>query len=197
MITCYFGLPGCGKSTMLTKIAVRELKRIREGKSVYKRVLSNFYIKGCDILDYKQIGQVDMSGSLLLIDEITLYADSRDFKNFSQPLKEFFCLHRHYKVDIIYATQAYDRADKTIRDLTQELFYIRKAGPVSYAQIIYRKITITEDQEIKYGYTFATALQTLTNLRQNLKFVWRPRYYKYFDSFDCPPLPVVPFGTYS
>ena len=78
MITCFFGLPGCGKSTLLAKIATQELKRIRKGKSRYRRVLSNYYIKGCQKLVFSELGRVDMSESLILIDEISLDADSRD-----------------------------------------------------------------------------------------------------------------------
>ena len=32
MLTCYFGVPGCGKTTLLTKLAVKELKRIKKGR---------------------------------------------------------------------------------------------------------------------------------------------------------------------
>lgn len=39
MVTGYFGLPGSGKTTFLSKIAQKELKRINKGKSPYERVL--------------------------------------------------------------------------------------------------------------------------------------------------------------
>lgn len=152
MITCFFGLPGCGKSTLLAKLAYKELKRIKKGKSKYVRVLSNYFIRGCSVLDFDMIGKYDMSNSLILLDEISLDADSRDFKSFSKPLKQFFILHRHYGCDIIYATQQYDGVDRKIRELTQNLYYMKKAGPLTYATAIYRKITITEDSEIKMGY---------------------------------------------
>ena len=48
MITCYFGVPGCGKTTLLTKIAQKELKRIKRCKSPYNHVLTNFYCQGCE-----------------------------------------------------------------------------------------------------------------------------------------------------
>lgn len=196
MITCFFGLPGCGKSTLLAKIAQQELKRIHKGKSKYKRVLSNYYILGCDKLDFTDIGKVDMSDSLLLIDEISLDADSRDYKEFSKTLKQFFILHRHYGIDIIYATQQYDGVDRKIRELTHNLYYMKKIGQITYATTIFRKITISEDSDIKMGYVFPTLAKIITDIRHTMIFCWRPRYYKYFDSFDAPELPYKEFDTY-
>lgn len=196
MITCFFGLPGCGKSTLLAKIAYKELKRIKKGKSKYVRVLSNYFIRGCSVLDFDMLGKYDMSNSLILIDEISLDADSRDFKSFSKPLKQFFILHRHYGCDIIYATQQYDGVDRKIRELTQDLYYMKKAGPLTYATAIYRKITITEDSEIKMGYVLPKLIKIISDIRHTMIFCFRPRYYKLFDSFDAPVLPQFNFDTY-
>lgn len=193
MITCFFGLPGCGKSTILAKIAQKELKRIKKGKSKYNHVLSNYYIKGTEKLNFSDIGKIDMSNSLLLIDEISLDADSRDYKEFTKTLKQFFILHRHYGIDIIYATQQYDGVDRKIRELTHNLYYIKKIGNLTYATVIFRKITISEDSEIKMGYIFPTLMKIITDIKNTMFFCWRPKYYKYFDSFDCPKLPKIQF----
>lgn len=197
MITCYFGLPGSGKSSMLAKIAVRELQRIKKGKSKYDRVLSNYFIEGCGQFSFSDLGVFDTGYSLILIDEITLDADSRDFKSFSRQLKEFFILHRHYHSDIVYATQAYDAVDKKIRDLTHDLFYLKKAGALSYAVAIYRKITITEESDIKMGYKLPSLFSILFDMRHNMRFCFRPFYYRYFDSFSSKKLPKKPFKTYT
>lgn len=196
MITCFFGLPGCGKSTMLAKIAAKELKRIAKGKSKYKRVLSNYYIEGCQELKFDMIGEVDMSDSLILIDEISLDADSRDFRQFNKQLKQFFILHRHYGCDVVYATQQYDGVDRKIRELTHDLWYMKKMGQLTYATAIYRHITITEDSDIKVGYIFPTIFKILFDLKHNIRLCYRPRYYKYFDSFEAPELTKVDFSYY-
>jgi len=193
MITCYFGLPGCGKSTMLAKIAAKELKKIKKGKSKYKQVLSNYYIAGTKKLEFSMIGHVDMSESLILIDEISLDADSRDFKQFNHDLKQFFILHRHYGCDIIYATQQYDGVDRKIRELTHDLWYMKKAGKLTYSTAIYRHITITEESDIKMGYIFPKLLQYIFNAKANVRLCWRPRYYKYFDSFEAPSMKQIEF----
>lgn len=196
MITCFFGLPGCGKSTMLAKIATKELRRIEKGTSKYERVLSNYYIEGCGILNFDMIGVVDMSDSLLIIDEISLDADSRDYKQFSKNLKQFFILHRHYRCDIIYATQQYDGVDRKIRELTHDLWYMKKCGVFTYATAIFRHINITEDSDIKVGYVFPNIFKMIFDLKHNVRICYRPRYYQYFDSFEAPALKQIDHEFY-
>ena len=196
MVTCYFGLPGCGKSTMLAKIAARELKRIEKGKSKYKRVFCNYYIKGCLKLSFSDLGVYDVSDSLILLDEITLDADSRNFKSFAETSKLFFILHRKYCCDVIYVTQQYDAVDRKIRELTSDLYYMRRAGAITYATRIYRRIAITCDGDIKMGYAFPSFMQIITHPRYNLCFCLRRRYYKYFDSYQAPLLPDRRWQTY-
>lgn len=63
-----------------------------------------------------------------ILDEISLFADNRDYKSFAHDLKQFFILHRHYHCDIIWFTQQYDGVDRKIRELTTCLYYVRAAG---------------------------------------------------------------------
>lgn len=196
MITCFFGLPGCGKSTMLAKIAAKELRRIKKGKSKYKRVFCNYYIKGCYKLRFSDLGQYDVSDSLILLDEITLDADSRKFKDFAEHSKQFFILHRKYGCDVVYVTQQYDAVDRKIRELTSDLYYMKRAAFLTYATRIYRCITITQDGDIKMGYRFPSLPQIVFHPRYNLMFCFRRRYFKFFDSFEAPSLPSRSWDIY-
>ena len=45
MITGFFGVPGCGKTTLATFFAQRELKKIKLYSSKYKRVYTNFFAR--------------------------------------------------------------------------------------------------------------------------------------------------------
>lgn len=188
MLTCYFGVPGCGKTTLLTKFAVRELRRIRAGKSKYLHVYTNFYCKGTERIDFNDLATFKVVDSLILIDEITLDADNRNFKAFNNATRDFFILHRHLCNDIIYATQSYDMVDLKIRRLTQELWYMSRSvvpflSSFTSAKRIYRNISINEHtSELVMGYRFCNFLEAL--FTSNRKFVFRRRYYKYFDSFD-------------
>lgn len=195
MIKGFFGLPGSGKTTVLTMIAQKELKKIKKKKSKYTQVLTNFYCKGCKIVKFDYLGKYDLSNSLILIDEITLFADSRDFKTFTNTLKEFFLLHRHYKIDIIYFCQQYDGLDKKIRDCTQELYYCKKLFFLTKCKRIYRMLDIDKNtHDIVYGYRFPTFIERIINLIIPLKITFtcfRPKYYKYFDSYECKKLPEI------
>lgn len=94
MVQGVFGLPGSGKSTYLAKLAKKSFKK-------YDRVYSNFYIRGCYQLDFDTLGLVDYSDCLILIDEISLFCDCRNWKNFSSDMVYFWTNHRHYGVDIV------------------------------------------------------------------------------------------------
>lgn len=190
MITGYFGLPGCGKSTFLTKLAKKYQSL---GYRVF--VLAEYPVDGCYLFDWNDLGIYDMSNSVIMIDEVTLKADSRDYKKFNDVLKQFFILHRHYHCDIIWFTQQYDGVDKKIRELTSCLYYIRSAGMFSYAVRIDRFIHIDKEQkEIKVGYKLSGLLRILFGwLNDSFKLCFRPKYYKYFDSFTAPKLPEKEF----
>lgn len=172
MIQGVFGLPGSGKSTYLAKLAK---KANNKGVKVY----SNFYIKGCYQLDFDDLGQHEYSDCLLLIDEISLFCDCRSWKNFSTDLVYFFTNHRHYNVNIVYCSQSYADCDKKIRNLTDSLYYItRSLVPFcSSVRLIDKTFSVSENIVENYKLTGLPHL------------VFRPRYYKMFDSFVRRPLP--------
>ena len=113
MITGIFGLPGSGKSTFLAQLAKRYQKM---GYRVF--INEDFPVDGCYLYSWSDVGKFDMSNSVVLIDEVSLYADNRDFKQFHKALKQFFILHRHYHIDIVWCTQQFDGVDRKIRELT-------------------------------------------------------------------------------
>ena len=181
MVDCIFGFPGCGKSTELSKIAVRELRKIKRRRSKYKAVASNVPVPGCELIQWDMLGNYDITDRLILIDEITLLADNRNFKNFGQEKKEWILLHRHDKCDFIYFTQFYNNVDKKIRDVTFNTWYLRKLFCFSYRILIPHAVLVPEQTgEIIQGYKKPTLLNT------RIKFTFRPLYYKYFDSYDRP-----------
>lgn len=188
MIIGYFGVPGSGKSTLLSKFAVKELKRIKSGKSKYKDVYTNFYVAGCKMIDYDNLESMKVYDSLIILDEITLDADNRNFKSFPVGVRDFFILHRHLGCDIIYATQSYELVDKKIRQLTQELWYMSTTvvpflRNFTMARRIYRTIKINEyTGDLILGYRFCNLLELL--FTSNIKTVFRPFYYRFFDSYD-------------
>lgn len=195
MVTGYFGLPGAGKTTFLAMIARRENRRIKRGKSPYDKVLTNFCCKDCYKVNFKDIGTYDIHNCLILLDEVTLDADSRDFKQFSQSSKYGFLYHRHYFNDIIYFTQDWSAVDKKIRDITHTLYYVKKPllwpfSLFSRARRIFRTVEINEyTKDIVNGYRFPSIFECILSFLGLLKLgqlCFRPLYYKDFDSYEQP-----------
>ena len=122
-VELYFGLPGCGKTTLLT---AKAYSAVRKGK--YKHVYSNVRISvpGVTYIDNDCIGKYNLFDCLLLIDEATLFADSRAYKSFDAGKLMYFLEHRHFKADIILFTQQWDGVDRKIRVITDRVYYVYK-----------------------------------------------------------------------
>lgn len=182
MISALFGLPGSGKSLLLSYMAHRAVT----GKSLnfhgfnvsttkYARVYTNFPFDGAYKLDFETLGKVHYEHCLMLCDEIQLFADSRNFKNFGDNLKYFFSMHRHDHIDFVYASQSFENADKRIRSLTDRLYYI---DPWLFNTIRVREIMSFFDVShgsISEGYEYARGFNT--------KYFFAKRLYKYNDTW--------------
>ena len=196
-VSLFFGLPGCGKTTLLTAQALRAVKSGR-----YAHVYSNVRINvpGVTYIDNECIGLYDIRDALVLIDEGTLFADSRDHKNFKKSSVAYFLLHRHYNVDILIFTQQWNGVDLKIRVITDRVFYVYKGlflghWFTSYYRIPYG-IIIPDPKKAAGGEKLGDIVQGYCKpgllVRLFAKKLYRPKYYKYFDSWDAPPLPALP-----
>lgn len=195
-VSLYFGLPGCGKTTMMVYKAIKAVK----GKK-YKNVYCNTHIAvdGVTYIDNVCIGQYDMHDALILIDEATLFADNRAYKSFDHGKLTYFLEHRHFNVDIILFTQQWDGVDKKIRVITDRVYYVYKGillgkwftrcYRIPYGIIIPdpKKDGSEKLGEIVQGYCKPNFLARLFS-----PWLFRPRYYKYFDSWERPELPPLP-----
>ena len=204
MVKLIFGLPGCGKTTLLTSMAYKVLKARRPR---YRHVLSNVYLGSSPPFDRvtyienEDLGHYDFRDSLILLDEATLAWDSRDYKNISKAVIKFFLLHRHYNCDLILFTQQWDGVDRKIRVITDRVYYmyktpilgqwISKYYRIPYGIIIpdpHSKNSGEKLGDIVQGYCKPGFFQRLFCHR-----IWRPKYYRYFDSWEAPKLPDPPY----
>lgn len=195
-VSLKFGLPGAGKTTMMCYDILQAQK---SGK--YRYFYCNVHVKipGVIYIDNECIGKYDIRDAFIAIDEATLFADNRDYKSFGQDKVMFFLEHRHFNVDIILYTQQWDGVDKKIRVITDRVFYVYKGAflgkwftrcyRVPYGIIIPdpKKDGSEKLGEIVQGYCRPGLLTRLFS-----PWLYRPRYYQYFDSWETPYLPPLP-----
>lgn len=182
MVIEFFGLPGSGKTSALTMVAQQALRgRSVLGLGTYTHVYTTYQCAGCCKLNFSALGKYDFTDSLLIIDEISLYADNRNFKSFSADLLYFFKLHRHYHVDVIWCSQSFTDADKKIRDVTDTAYLIE---PWFFG------ITHLKPLVKYFDMSFGKVAEGVVVAPMS-RWVWcyRPKYYKYFDSYSRKSLP--------
>lgn len=175
-----FGKKGSGKTTWIAKYSQKYLKK---GCKVY----SNVEIPGTFLYDPKDIGLHTFEpNSVVFCDEVGLIWHNRDFKNFKKCVIEFFKYQRQYKIRMYLFSQTFD-TDKVLRDLTDEMFLIRRLGKLSIARPIAKQIGIAKDKDgngqLVDTYNYGSILNT--------RFTYIPRYVGLFKSFDPPELPYI------
>lgn len=182
----YFGSPGCGKTTFLTRLAVKKRDKYH--------VFTNFDVSESGVYRFEKadIGsRAFPEYSLLLFDEGSLNGfDNRDFKtNFKDNnALEYFKLLRHYKNSIVFGNQGFDELDKKIRTLTNEFWIVKKFWKFSYAIRVFKYTDIDPNtKQIIDGYRFPPGLKLLL-FPKYCQIIYRPSWYKYFDSFERPAL---------
>lgn len=186
-----FGKKGSGKSTLMCKLALRYSKK---GFRVY----CNSYIPGTYYFDAEDVGFYHFpENSVLLIDEVGMIWDNRDFKSFKKEVRDYFKLQRHYKHIVFLFSQTFD-VDKKLRDLTDNMYLITNVlNCFSIARRITKTITISHGDKNGAGeskliddYQFDPLIFFFIG---SLKLTYIPKYVRYFDSFDAPALPVKPY----
>lgn len=179
-----FGKKGSGKSTLLVKYAAQYRER---GWSVF----STEPIPGTYLITYEDIGFKQFPPrSCLIIDEVGMIWDNRNFKNFKPEVRDFFKLQRHYKCCCILASQTFD-VDKKIRDLADEMYLVSKKFRIfSYAKKILRETVLVEatgesPSKIDENLVFDSLFFFWAGSR---KLSYIPKWSKWFDSFAAPQL---------
>lgn len=194
-VSLTFGLPGSGKTTIMCADILCAMKSGR-----YQNYYCNVHVKipGVTYIDNDCIGKYELRDCALFIDEATLFADSRNHKEFSEGRKSYFLEHRHRCADIWLYTQQWNGVDLKIRAITDRVFYIRKGfWTGKWLSSCYRvpyDILFPDPKrgneklgEIIQGYCKPSFLHRLFARR-----IWRPKYYRYFDSWDLDPFPPLP-----
>lgn len=136
-------------------------------------------------IDIKKLGDyIPKPFSYILLDEINLVWDNRNFKQFKESTQEFFRLCRKLRCKVVMYSQTFD-CDKKIRDLTDQMWlYQNKLGIFCYGKKISKVPDIKE-----------SAMNAESQLVDVIKFesilvpgsrrlLFIPKYIKYFDSYE-------------
>lgn len=174
-----FGKKGSGKSSYLSKLALRYSKR---GWTCYTN-MDDMCVAGVRLIDPAKLGElVPEPHSVVLLDEVGMLYDNRNYKDFKPAVRDFFKLQRHYQCIVYLASQSYD-IDKKLRDLTDGMFLCTSVGPLGIVRPIVKKIGLTDASSLGES-------RIVDNLKFRWIFAWRftwlPRYARYFQSFALP-----------
>lgn len=175
-----FGKKGSGKSSYLAKKALFYLKR----RYVVYSNMDDLHLPGVRLIDARDLGEfVPVPRSVVLLDEVGMLYDNRNYKEFKPAVRDFFKLQRHYQCIVYLASQSYD-VDKKLRDLTDDMCLTTKLFPwLGLVRPIIKKIGLVEASSQGES-------RIVDNLKFRWIFAWRftflPRYARYFDSFRLP-----------
>ena len=196
MITVVFGNPGCGKTTDAIKRAIKSQKKYDHAYVNFEHTYDHAYLA-----DLSDLGDWTFKpNSLILIDEAGIEYNNRAFKALPKKTIAWFKKHRHYRCDCIVYSQSFDDMDVTLRRLAVEYWLLYRIGPWTLSRRIYKKVGIDKQtSQIIDKYQFASLLWLLVwplqYVMRDFKYrlTYRPRYYKYFDSWATDDLRVKEF----
>lgn len=187
-----FGKKGSGKTTLITKLAYKAYK---SGRPVFSTIYTPFSQQ----FDVQLIGEyVFPERSVVLIDEVGMIWDNRNFKQFRTDVRDYFKLQRHYKNTVYLFSQSFD-VDIKLRNLTDHMYLVKcYFGFISVARKIRRNIVLVEataegESRIADNLEFTSIL---TWLFDGAIFTWVPHWVKYFDSYERSDLPELSFDLH-
>lgn len=176
------GKKGAGKSSTITAL---NLKYANKGWTTY----STEHTPDSYHVDPDDIGYYEMEPySVLFIDEIGLIWHARDFKNFAKEVRAWFKLQRHRKLIVYVFSQSFD-IDKSLRDLCDEIWIIKAYFNIfSVRKRINKNIDVASRKDASES-GFIDELKCVPWFVPGArKFIYIPKYSKYFDSFSAPKL---------
>lgn len=182
-----FGKKGSGKTTLMTKLCLQYKKK---GWNVY----CDREIPGAIVFPTNEFGKYQFpSNSLILVDEVGLVWDNRNYKSFPEHVKVYFKYQRQYRHVVFLFSQSFD-IDKKIRDLTDHLYIVQNYfNCFSIARRVTKFLTVVHASKSAQGESKIVDDYKIDPLWLapfgTVKITYIPKYAKYFKSFNPPELP--------
>jgi hypothetical protein len=175
VFTAITGAPGTGKSTVAGLIK-------RQADKLSIPVYSNFPLAGARriVLSVDEWWmKYDTRGSIIVIDEAGGIYNSRNQKTVPMGLFNFFATARHRRTQIFILVQAWDRFDKSIRELCTKVVLLDKSMFPEFTVIrkYSAKLKLIEDENHN-ATEFKSCFHKLITT-----WYFRPADYKCFDSW--------------
>lgn len=188
MIRIFFGNIGCGKTTVSCYLMKKYQK-----KKFYKNFFANFKNKLSIYDDLDGLGLWTFpKNSYIAVDEAGIDFNNRKYKTLSQAFIKWLKLSRHYECDLDFFSQSWDDMDITIRRLASEYWYVKKLGCFTLTRRVIRYVGIDDNtHQITDMFKFVPLWKKFLPPPFNVNafyIIFRPKYYKYFDTLDAPLL---------
>lgn len=186
--TFIWGKKGSGKTCMMVHLMLKYLKK---GWTVYTDIDVNLpnirYISNTDQMFKKY---TPSEHSVIFLDELGATWNNRRWDTFASEISDWFRYQRKYKCRVYANSQSLDY-DKSLRDKTDALILQTNIGNViSISKPIIRKITLTDPS---FTGESKPVDQLVFASPFHYKIYFMPRYFKYFNSFEVPFRPEMPY----
>lgn len=184
----YLGMPGSGKTTYIAYL-VKLVNDCHYGDEF--KVFCNVPIEGAYPFSKEDIGIYNMSRCLILLDEAGMVYDNRQFeKQFNEKSLSYLKLIRHYRSQIALFSQSMDIDVKWVR-MSKQIFFIKQSIIRGFTSIIKVNRTLDVNPDTHKLEDFYDKPKSFLYLIFHFRFRRKP-YYKFFDSWDAPPLKEFP-----
>lgn len=184
-LTMIFGKKGCGKTSTMCMLCFKYLKK---GWTVY----STEPLPGAYHFNVQDLGDYHFpEKTVVLIDEVGMIWDNRQFKNFRTEVRDWFKYQRHAKCRVYLFSQTFD-IDLKLRNLTDDMYMmVNVLGVLSYGKRIRRRLVVVKpspDAESRIADELIIS-PFFTAPFGGRMFVWLPRFAKFFDSYSMWEMP--------
>lgn len=160
-LTGIFGTLGMGKTLTMTRYGfLRKVSELMNGNNSF-RVISNYDLSYSDmILDSDAVDNIlqneqNLSNSILLIDEMPAFLDSRESSSKKNKMLTNFIRHtRKLSVELVYTSQFFDLVDIRLRKFTDIFMFPEPISSTNFCVTILEK-NVLGSLNVKGRYVFS------------------------------------------